>query len=130
MVGTTFRQPSFLPTSFQEATAMRFVHTAEAWGRQPVLWVVYVDPEGEQDLRRRCKHVNFVAHSLIVDAAGNPAEQEYLFTAYSIFTVRSVTWGVGGTPHRIELDAASDNRRRRRAGMVAGQRRQAARICP
>ena len=37
-------------------------------------------------------------------------ESEYLFTAYSIFTVRSVHWGVGGAAHRIELDAASDNR--------------------
>ena len=68
-----------------------------------------MDPAGEHDSSRRCKHVNFVSHSLIVDAAGNPAEQEYLFTAYSIFTVRAVTWGVGGAPHRIELDAASDN---------------------
>ena len=32
-----------------------------------------------------------------------------VFTAYSIFTVRTVVWGAGGAPHRIELDAASDN---------------------
>ena len=37
-------------------------------------------------------------------------EQEYLFAAYSIFTVRAVSWGEGGAPHRIDLDAASDNR--------------------
>ena len=49
-------------------------------------------------------------HSLIDLAPGASAEQEYLFTAYSIFTVRSVAWGAGGAPHRIELDAASDNR--------------------
>jgi hypothetical protein len=53
---------------------------------------------------QRCKHVNFVQHSLV------PGEQEYLFAPYSIFTVRSVRWGAGGAPHRIELDAASDNR--------------------
>jgi hypothetical protein len=52
---------------------------------------------------QRCKHVNFVQHSLV------PGEQEYLFAPYSIFTVRSVSWGAGGAPHRIELDAASDN---------------------
>ena len=47
--------------------------------------------------------------ALVLDAAGNPAEHEYLFAAYSIFTVRAVTWGVDGAPHRIELDAATDN---------------------
>ena len=71
---------------------------------------MHVDPAGERDFTKRCKHVNFVAHSLVVDELGDPVEQEYLFTAYSIFTVRSVAWGAGGAPHRIELDAASDNR--------------------
>ena len=74
------------------------------------MWVIHVDPVGQHDLSKRCKHVNFVQHSLIVDAAGNPSELEYLFSAYSVFTVRSVRWGAGGAPHRIELDAASDNR--------------------
>ena len=77
---------------------------AQAKGFQSVLWIVHVDPAGEHDLAKRCKHVNFVEHSLV------PGEEEYLFTAYSIFTVRSVAWGAGGAPHRIELDAASDNR--------------------
>eukprot|EP01046_Picozoa_sp_COSAG06_P035146 COSAG06_NODE_3745_length_4949_cov_10.597938_3_plen_70_part_00 len=36
-------------------------------------------------------------------------EAEFLFAPYSIFTVRNVTWGQGGAPHRIELDAATDN---------------------
>jgi hypothetical protein len=108
--GKVFRQPFFLATSFSQATADRFRRTQEAYGRQGIMWVVYTDPAGEQDLTKRCKHVNFVKHSLIVDGAGNPIEQEYLFAAYSIFTVRSVSWGVGGAPHRIELDAASDNK--------------------
>ena len=60
-------------------------------------------PGWEHDSAQRCKHVNFVSHSLV------DGEAEYLFTAYSIFTVRSVTWCAGGAPHRIELDAASDN---------------------
>ena len=74
------------------------------------MWTVRVDPAGEQDTAKRCKHVNFVTHSLIDLAPGASAEEEYLFTAYSIFTVRSVRWGQGGTPHRIEIDAATDNR--------------------
>ena len=74
------------------------------------MWVVHVDPEGEHDATKRCKHVNFVQHSLVVDDYGNPEEQEYLYAAYSIFTVRATTWGEDGEPHRIELDAALDNK--------------------
>ncbi len=49
--------------------------------------------------------MNYVTHSLV------GGEAEYLFTAYSIFTVRAVAWGEGeGAFHRIELDASSDNR--------------------
>ena len=66
--------------------------------------MVHVDPAGEHDATKRCKHVNFVEHSLV------PGEEEYLFAAYSIFTVRKVTWGQNGAPHLIELDAASDNK--------------------
>ena len=69
---------------------------AEAYGQQAVLWVVRVDPAGEDDQAQRCKHVNFVTHALV------EGEQEYLFTAYSIFTVRLRDLGRGwrGTPHR------------------------------
>ena len=102
-VGKAYRVPGFLATSFSEAKAREFLHRAQAAGQQAVLWVVRVDPEGQRDPTKRCKHVNFVEHSLV------EGESEYLFTAYSIFTVRRVTWGGGGEPHRIELDAASDN---------------------
>ena len=107
--GKAFRQPCFIATSFLRSKAEEFQGRAQALGFPGILWILYVDPAGEQDVAKRCKHVNFVQHSLVVDAAGNPTEQEYLFTAYSIFTVRSVTWGVDGAPHCIELDAASDN---------------------
>ena len=106
-VGRAYRVPGFLATSFSEATATEFMRRAaraQAHGHQAVLWVVRVDPAGEHDMTKRCKHVNFVTHALVA------GESEYLFTAYSIFTVRSVTWGRDGAPHRIELDAASDNR--------------------
>ena len=102
-VGKAYRVPGFLATSFSEAKAREFLHRAQAAGQQAVLWVVRVDPEGQHDPTKRCKHVNFVEHSLV------EGESEYLFTAYSIFTVRRVTWGGGGEPHRIEVDAASDN---------------------
>ena len=103
-IGRQYRQPCFLATSFSQGSAEYFRQMAQAKGFQTVTWVVRVDPAGEQDVARRCKHVNFVEHSLV------PGEREYLFTAYSIFTVRAVAWGVGGAAHRIEIDAASDNR--------------------
>eukprot|EP01045_Picozoa_sp_COSAG04_P008877 COSAG04_NODE_501_length_13363_cov_9.158137_5_plen_759_part_00 len=124
-VGKQFRVPGFLATSFERATALRFVRQGEAWCGQGILWVVRVDPTGEHDPSKRCKHVNFVSHSLIVDHAGAPVEREYLFAAYSIFTVRSVEWNVeidaatNLVGHRIELDAASDNRAEAEGG--AGQ---------
>ena len=115
-VGKSYRTPGFVATSFQQSKAMEFFRAAVAWGdAKPILWVVRVDPEGEHDVSKRCKHVNFVTHSLIDLAPGASAEEEYLFTAYSIFTVRKVEWDVEVDPvrhdvgHRIELDAASDN---------------------
>jgi hypothetical protein len=85
---------------------MHFLRTAEAYAHQPVLWIVHVDPAGEQDATKRCKHANLIKYSMV------PGEQEYLFSAYSIFTVRSVEWapaGGDGAYHRIHLDAASNN---------------------
>ena len=74
-----------------------------------------MDPAGEDDPTKRCKHVNFVEHSLVA------GEFEYLFTAYSIFTVRSVRWGIDdGKDHLIELDAASDNSPAAEGGGVGG----------
>ena len=102
--GKVFRQPCFLATSFLQAKAEYFRGRAQVSGFQGILWVICTDPAGEHDVTKRCKHVNFVQHSLVA------GEEEYLFATYSIFTVRSVTWGVDGAPHRIELDAASDNK--------------------
>jgi len=99
-----YRVPGFLATSFSEATARRFVYTnGTALDRPAVLWVVHVDPRGRDDVAHRCKHVNFIEHALV------PGEQEYLFTAYSVFTVRSCVWAEGDELSRIEVDAALDN---------------------
>ena len=66
---------------------------------------MYVDPAGAEEPARRCKNVNFVRHTLV------EGELEYLFAAYSVFTIRKVTWSADptGEPHQIELDAALDN---------------------
>ena len=79
-----------------------------------------IDPAGAGDEARRCKHVNFVDNSHIVDDAGQPREAEFLFAPYSVFTVRSVAWDANGGTHRIELDAATDNTA---VAVVAGSER-------
>jgi hypothetical protein len=41
-----------------------------------------------------------------------PGEEEYLFAAFSVFTVRKVVWSGSPTmqdPHRITIEAAIDN---------------------
>ena len=104
--GKTYRVPGFLATSFSRAVAERFIfNNATALGKPAVLWKVHVDPEGEHQPGKLCRHVNYVAKTHV------PGEQEYLFTAYSVFTIRQVTWSVNpqATPHEIELDAALDN---------------------
>ena len=73
------------------------------------MWMIRIDPEGETDPAKRCKHVNFVSNSHIVDADGNPTEAEFLFAPYSAFTIKSVKWGDGGEPHVIKIEAATDN---------------------
>ena len=105
----SYRVPGFLATSFSRDVAERFIFNncyATALRKPAVLWKVHVDPEGERQPGKLCKHVNYVANTHV------PGEQEYLFTAYSVFTIRRVTWSVDflATPHEIDLDAALDNR--------------------
>ena len=98
--GRKFRQPAFLATSFSERVAREFLRMRG--GTNCVLWRVHIDPE------RKCSHVNLVKKTV----AGLPDEQEYLFAAYSAFTVRSAAWRAGtvADPHLIDLDAAWDNK--------------------
>ena len=45
-----------------------------------------------------------------------PEEAEYLFAPYSVFTVVDVTWSPtpdDRTPHRVTLQALTDNREKR-----------------
>ncbi len=104
-LGRKYRAPGFVATSFKEATAQDFAYrNGPLSGKPYVLWEVQVDPAGELDRGRRCKHVNYVLRSLAGD------EKEYLFAAYSVFTVRQCEWSDDPTlPSRIVLDAALDN---------------------
>ncbi len=103
--GKKYRVPGFFATSFNETIAMGFAVRHGLDHHKPaVLWEVHVDPDGEHDPARRCKHVNYVRNGLAGD------ENEYLFTAYSVFTVRRVEWSdAAATLSRIELEAALDN---------------------
>lgn len=98
-----YRVPGFVATSFQEATAKTFADKNSVLSGKPqVLWEVHVT--GEEDPTQRCKHVNYVLNGLV------DGEAEYLFTAYSVFTVRRCEWSDDPTiPSRIVLDAARDN---------------------
>eukprot|EP01046_Picozoa_sp_COSAG06_P041204 COSAG06_NODE_5087_length_3731_cov_98.491465_2_plen_97_part_00 len=71
---------------------------------------LHIDPAGDHDADRRCKHVNYVSHSHV------GGEAEFLFAPYSIFTVHSVNWGEGGAPHRTQLYATTDNRAQAEGG--------------
>jgi serine/threonine protein kinase len=100
--GRKYRAPGFVATSFDEATALKFAfRNGPDLGKPAVLWEVHVDPAGEHDRARRCKHVNYVRKSFV------RGEKEYLFTAYSVFTVRRVEWS--DPLSTIVLDAALDN---------------------
>ena len=74
--------PGFLATSFSRAVADEFrdTHAYVPPGGSRILWTVRVDPAGEHDEARRCKHVNFVKNSHIKNPDGTPREAEYLFT--------------------------------------------------
>ena len=66
-----------------------------------VLWRVHIDKA------KKCSHVS------LINKTNVPGEEEYLFVAYSAFTVLSADWRAGTTadPHVVELLAAADNRR-------------------
>jgi hypothetical protein len=103
--GRKYRAPGFVATSFEEATALDFAYrNGVLCGKPYVLWEVQVDAAGEHDRARRCKHVNYVDRSLAGD------EKEYLFAAYSVFTVLQCEWSDDPTqPSHILLEAALDN---------------------
>ena len=99
-VGKQFRSPQFLSTSISRGVAFDFVHRAVGRGEIPVLWEFHFDED------YRCKHVNILSKSNV------EGEKEFLFAAYSVFTVRVKEIQVNPTwknPHKIALDVAPDN---------------------
>ena len=100
-VGKRFRTPQFLSTSRIQRVAFDFTHKAADRGEEPVLWEFVFDEVFG------CKHVNFLERSNV------EGEDEFLFTAYSVFTVRSIEiknqpkWN---DPHKVVLEVAPDNR--------------------
>ena len=107
--GKAFRATPFLATSFSRAKAEQFLRRAGAymvpggWANALVLWRVQLDA----DPARRCKHVN------LVTATHVQGELEYLFAAFSVFSVVAVHWSPtpqdAATPHEITIRAAHDN---------------------
>lgn len=102
--GASYRVPGLVATSFTKTVAQHFIHMPSK-NRERVLWVIHFDPKGRDDVNYRCRHVNFVGASHI------GGEDEYLFGAYSAFSVRQVRWDFGDRPiHEIHLDPARDNK--------------------
>ena len=111
--GKQYRIPGYLATSFAEKVAKGFARRAwqaeksSASGEQPaVIWVVQVDPEGEDDEEELCQNANYIANTHV------PGEDEYLFVPYSVFTVTKVELSATPhhkKPHRIYITAAYDS---------------------
>jgi hypothetical protein len=108
--GKKYRVPGFLATATVKNVTNVFMFRAESCGFPVVQWCIRLDkrsdPRGENSLKHRCKHVNLLR---VTHCAG---EEEYLFAAFSVFTVREVVWSVNPTtqdPHCITVEAAIDN---------------------
>lgn len=70
--------------------------------------MVKVDPEGKDNPAKRCQHVNYVTKR----AKGLEDEQEYLFTQYAPFEIKSVLWKeqTKENYHQITLFALSNGK--------------------
>jgi hypothetical protein len=110
--GKKYRVPGFLATSVKQSATNTFMGMAQAAGHPVVQWRIVFDPRGDPQgdnlPGHRCKHVNLLRVSHV------PDELEFLFQAYSVFTVRDVQWSAVAPatmaqPHRITLVPASDN---------------------
>ncbi|EOD04915.1 hypothetical protein EMIHUDRAFT_121530 [Emiliania huxleyi CCMP1516] len=118
-VGKVYRAPMFVATSFRETVAgnflMRLPPPADDQTpplQEPTLWRFRLNgnlPESE-----RCMQANFVDRT---DGTVS-GEDEFLFSPYSVFTVRAVSWHVEPLvneyvtqSHVIDVDVASDNKR-------------------
>jgi hypothetical protein len=108
--GRKYRVPGFLATSARQAVTNNFMIRAEAVGSPVVLWRFVFDqdgdPRGANVQACRCKHVNLLREPHV------RGEDEYLFQAYSAFTVASADFSTAGTtanPYRITITPSVDN---------------------
>jgi hypothetical protein len=111
-VGRKYRVPAFLATSVRQQSTNGFMDKAAAQGYPVVQWTFEFDlrgdPRGENLSAFRCKHANLLRVSHV------EGEFEFLFQAYSVFTVKEVQWSTDtpatrAQPHRITLVPAVDN---------------------
>jgi hypothetical protein len=108
--GRVYRTRQCLATSFSQKKAMEFLQDAWDGASELVLWEVALDAGGEVDPERRCKHVN------LLRATHVRGEEEYLFSAFSVFTVVAFDPGAsrdptgGADPHLITIRPALDNK--------------------
>jgi hypothetical protein len=109
-VGKKYRIPAFLPTSLKKSVTNTFMFKAETAGYPVVQWKIELDirgdPQGQNMPQYLCKHVNLlrVTHA--------PGEEEYLFQAFSVFTVKEAIWSDNPDmqhPHQVTLTATVDN---------------------
>jgi len=95
-----YRAPMFIATSALKEVAFQLCHRAAQAGYEPILWYFKVHPD------LRCLHVNYLAKT------NCPGEEEFLFSASSVFTVEKNDWKENPTweePHEIYLKVAPDN---------------------
>jgi hypothetical protein len=108
--GAQYRAPQFLATSSNKATAVAFLEIAQGANpdRELVLWKVELDRRGAAEAEFRCRHVNLITQG------HEDGEKEYLFSAFSVFTVTKVKPSLTptriGTPHIITIAPALDNK--------------------
>ena len=116
--GKKYRAPMFVATSFDKATAVRTFlmrldpPTAEQSPpfQEATLWRFHLD--GAIPESQRCKHVNYIDRT---DGTVH-GEDEFLFSPYSVFTVRATSWHASplvdeyaAQMHIIDVDVAPDN---------------------
>jgi len=119
-VGKKYRAPMFVATSFREDVAvehflMRLPPPTEDQTppiQEPTLWRFHLNSNLPE--RERCKQANFIDRT--DGTVGD--EHEFLFSPYSVFTVRAVSWHAEPLvneyvtrSHVIDVDVASDNKR-------------------
>merc|ERR1712167_84685 len=87
-----FRMRNYLATSYKRENADFFASRAWSYYQnktppedQPsVIFKIHVDPRGKDDPSKLCQNVN----QIVKRANGVPDEFEYLFTPYSVFTIK------------------------------------------